>query len=73
MSEFSEYTDSLNSIYTDDSPKSCSCGHCRTEGRLEQTPDCTFYRRPEPDDLPMINRAARIVPSTKQRGRRAAR
>jgi len=73
MSEFSEYNDSIDGIYADDSPKSCSCGHCRTEGRLEQGTDCTFYRRPSADDyeLPMINRATRTVPTT--RGRRAAR
>lgn len=66
MSEFSEYAYAADDL---DSPKSCSCRHCTSEGRYDQTSDCIWYRRPAVNDLPVINYATRTIPTTSGRHR----
>lgn len=58
MTEFSEYTYSADDL---DSAKSCSCPHCRSEGRYEQDSTCLWYRQPAPAAPATINRARKQV------------
>lgn len=58
MSEFSEYAYSADTL---DSAKSCSCSHCRSEGRYEQDSSCIWYSQPVSEPLTVVNRARRNV------------
>lgn len=58
MTEFSEYAHSADDL---DSAKSCSCSHCRSEGRYEQDSTCLWFRRPVTAPLATINHARKQV------------
>jgi hypothetical protein len=58
MTEFTEYTHSADDL---DGAKSCSCPHCRSEGRYDQDATCLWYRRPTQEPAPVINRARKQV------------
>jgi hypothetical protein len=58
MTEFSEYAYSADDL---DGAKSCSCSHCRSEGRYDQDATCMWYRRPAQAPAPTLNRAVKVV------------